>query len=650
MEHGRRDAYSQGGITSAAVGFGKNFPMVTRPSPVGIQLTSMSQGKTSLVGSLVAGRYLIEEEIGVGGISSVYLARDLQVLGRKVVFKVLLEEFQNNDDVKTKFRREAEALSRVEHPNIVLIYDRGDMEDDRPYLVLQYIKGTSLRDIIVPGGIELERAAHIIRSVAHALTAAHDAGVLHRDLKPENVMLQFFGGDDERVVVIDFGIARVKDSVIGQKTIVGSTPGTRDYMSPEQLTAGKLTPASDTYALGVIAYELVTGRKPFEPQTPFQLLEMQRAGVADPPRELRPELPVPAEDAILAALSFEPEARLQRTRDFGNDFYRSITGATGPLTGHLSMPPMPPPARTTAPGTDNPTDSNISVRSLTNTSPENTPAVEHTYERHERHVGHSARVSSVPPFPLRPGAPKILLIAVAALVLFSLAVAAVAAFLVWKRMRTVEPPPVVEHNANARPTQAAPTVAPTAAVKVPETARLSLEYSLTVQMMRDKKPYKTFDATGRDFYQNGMRFRMNVMTPKPGYLYLLNEGPTEGGHIVYKMLYPINDDAQIDGGQRVQIPGDGADDYYSFDEAEGTEKFWIIFSPQPVPEMEALKKLMNEVNQGEVKDSAQIKSVEDFFSKHPTSKTTFEEDRANKRTTVNSSDDVLVYRADLEHH
>jgi hypothetical protein len=319
---------------------------------------------------------------------------------------------------------------------------------------------------------------------------------------------------------------------------------------------------------------------------------------------------------------------------------------------------MPPPARTTAPGTDNPTDSNLSVRSLTNTSPENAPAVEHTDGRREGRPLDAARPSVVPHAHegtgVRPNhTPKILLIAVAALVLFSLAVAATAAFLVWKRMRTVEPPPpVVEHNANARPTQVAPTPAPTVTVKVPEPARLSLEYSLTVQMMRDKKPYKNpFESTGRDFYENGTRFWLNITTPTSGYVYLLNQGANEQGVTLYTMLYPVDvdGDARINGGQRMTMP-DKSGKGYPLSGTTGTERIWIIFSPQPVPEMEALKKLMNEVNQGEVKDSAQIKSVEDFFSKHPTSKTTFEEDRANKRTTVNSSDDVLVYRADLEHH
>ncbi|HEX8335258.1 MAG TPA: serine/threonine-protein kinase, partial [Pyrinomonadaceae bacterium] len=298
----------------------------------------MSAGRTSLVGSLLGGRYLVEQEIGAGGISAVYLARDLQVLGRKVVVKVLLEEFERDNYVIQKFRQEAEALSRVDHPNVVTIHDRGEMEGGRPYLVLQYIKGQSVRDIVVPGGVELERAATIIRWVAHALTAAHEAGVLHRDLKPDNVMLQPFG-DEERVVVIDFGIAQVKDSVIGHKTSLSTAPGTVAYMSPEQLDGTELSHASDTFALGVIAYELFTGEKPFKPQTVYQLLDEHRKGVAVPPRELRAALPRSAQEAILRALSFDPSDRQPRTRDFGNEVYRAVMGGTAPLTGSLTNPP-----------------------------------------------------------------------------------------------------------------------------------------------------------------------------------------------------------------------------------------------------------------------------------------------------------------------
>ena len=199
------------------------------------------------------------------------------------------------------------------------------MAGGEPYLVLQFVDGGNLREVIRPGGVELERAAQIIRQVSNALTAAHDKGILHRDLKPDNVMLQMRDGE-ERVVVIDFGIAQVQDSVIAPKTIVTATAGTMYYMSPEQLTAGALTPASDTYALGVIAYELVTGEKPFTPKSPFQLLEMQRAGVSVTPRQLRPDLPDAAEAAILRALSFDAGARHQRTCEFGQELQRAVAG------------------------------------------------------------------------------------------------------------------------------------------------------------------------------------------------------------------------------------------------------------------------------------------------------------------------------------
>jgi serine/threonine protein kinase len=296
-------------------------------------LEKNSHFQERLVGSLVGGRYLVDQEIGAGGISTVYLARDLQAFGRNVVVKVLQKEFEQDEYIVKKFRQEAEALSRVDHPNVVSIHGRGELDGGRPYIILQYVKGTSLRDIIAPGGIDLERAATIIRWVAHALTATHEAGVLHRDLKPENVMLQPFG-DEERVVVIDFGIAQVKDSVIGRTTSVTSTVGTLYYMSPEQLGGEELTPASDTYALGIIAYELVTGRQPFAPRTAYQLLDEQRAGVAVSPGELRPELPAPAQDAILRALSFDPAERQPRTRDFGNELYRSLSDpTTRPLGG-----------------------------------------------------------------------------------------------------------------------------------------------------------------------------------------------------------------------------------------------------------------------------------------------------------------------------
>jgi serine/threonine-protein kinase len=167
----------------------------------------MGSSKDNLVGKVLDERYLIEKELGVGGIGAVYVARDLRVMGKNVVVKVLLEESYQNEYVVKKFRQEVEALSRVEHPNIVGILDSGTLSDGMPYIVLQFIEGVSVRTIIRPEGSELERSAVIVRQVGAALTAAHEKGIFHRDLKPENIMLQTLGGGEEQVKVIDFGIA-----------------------------------------------------------------------------------------------------------------------------------------------------------------------------------------------------------------------------------------------------------------------------------------------------------------------------------------------------------------------------------------------------------------------------------------------------------
>jgi serine/threonine protein kinase len=600
----------------------------------------MSAGKTSLVATLVGGRYLVDQEIGAGGISTVYLARDFQAFGRNVVVKVLQDDFQKDDYVVKKFRQEAEALSRVDHPNVVSIHGRGELEDGRPYLVLQYIKGQSLRDIIVPGGIDLERAATIIRWVAHALTATHEAGVLHRDLKPENVMLQPFG-DEERVVVIDFGIAQVKDSVIGHKTSLATAVGTVSYMSPEQLSGDELTPASDTYALGVIAYELITGQKPFKPSTAYQLLDEQRAGVAVPPKQLRPELHVPAQDAILRALSFDPARRQARTRDFGNEVYRSVTGSTAPLSGPLPETfarPAPrtrvmengglPPAEDYAPEPPAPADEDAGAYA---------PAA-----RHEAETAPPPPAVGPPP-PPRPH--KLLFVAVGLVLLFSLTAVAVVGFFVWKKMS--EQSAAAEPSVTATPTpRATPTPAPTSTPQAPAAPRLSLEYSLTIQMMdRGKPDGPPLQSTGRERYKNGTLFHINVSSPSPGYLYLLNEGPNNKGEITFRRFYPTGDDARLGGGQKARIP-DEVELEFEGNAANASEKFWIVWSAQPIPEMEALKQSVEAGK--DITDPAQIETVRAFLSRHQTSKTeAIEED---DKMTIKSSDDVLIYRSELKRY
>jgi serine/threonine protein kinase len=286
---------------------------------------AQSKGTGLSPGMILNNRYLIERELGHGGIGAVYLARDKQLVSRRVVIKVLLEESLQNSWVVNKFRHEIDALTRVDHPNIVGILDAGEMEDGKPYIVMQYVEGTNLRSAITSTGMDLGRIGTLLRQIGRALSAAHDKGIFHRDLKPENIMLQMLSDGDEQAKVIDFGIAKVKDSAVAPTTSTNLVVGTVRYMAPEQLEKKAVTAASDTYALGVIAYEMITGRSPFNPESSFQLLEMQRTGVRVKPQDLRPGLPEAAQGEILRALSFNPSERHRRAQDFGDELCRALS-------------------------------------------------------------------------------------------------------------------------------------------------------------------------------------------------------------------------------------------------------------------------------------------------------------------------------------
>jgi class 3 adenylate cyclase len=281
-------------------------------------LTIRVDEQQSLIGSMLDGRYLVKRKLGQGGFGVVYLASDEKMMSRPVVVKCLHDAETGNEWSLKKFKQEMEALARIDHPSIVGVFDSGQMPDGKPYIVMQYVDGCSLRSLITPEGMEFWRAANIIRQIGRALSAAHERGILHRDLKPENIMVQTLGGGEEQVKIIDFGIAKVKNSVVSATSAGDRTVGTIAYMSPEQLSAGPVSTASDVYCFAVIAYEMLTGRRPANPESAYQLLEMQRSGVRVKPVDLRPGLPELAQAIILKGLSFDPKARHQRARDFAD--------------------------------------------------------------------------------------------------------------------------------------------------------------------------------------------------------------------------------------------------------------------------------------------------------------------------------------------
>ena len=284
------------------------------------------------MGTTIDGRYLVERELGHGGIGKVYLARDVTLHHRRVVIKVLLQASLDDPYVVTKFRQEVEALSRIDHPNVVSVLGAGKLRDAKPYIVMQYVDGVTLRSQIPSEGMDLERAALILKQIGAALDDVHEQRIFHRDLKPENILLQFLKGGTEWVKVVDFGIAKVKDSVVAPSTGNKVPVGTVLYMSPEQLRGGeRITAASDIYSMAVIAYEMITGRRPFNPSSAPQLLEMHREGVRLNPIDLRPNLSTEARAILLRALSFDPAARYQNGVEFGDHLARALTEGREPI-------------------------------------------------------------------------------------------------------------------------------------------------------------------------------------------------------------------------------------------------------------------------------------------------------------------------------
>ena len=269
-------------------------------------------------------RYEVERELGRGGMSVVYLARDRQLMNKKVVIKVLLDESQQDAWIRKKFLQEMEALARIDHPGVVGALDTGETSEGRQFLVMQYIEGQNLRQALAAGPLDFGRAAGLLRQVGQALSAAHEKGVWHRDLTPENIMLQKHGLDEEHAKVIDFGIAGIQNSAFGgEKTQVA---GKYSYMSPEQF-AGKPSATTDVYAMGICAYEMVTGQKPFAAS--LEHLVSAEKSLAEAPQKLRPGLPDAAGQAILKAISYHEADRFQTAREFGEAMSQTLTAKQG---------------------------------------------------------------------------------------------------------------------------------------------------------------------------------------------------------------------------------------------------------------------------------------------------------------------------------
>jgi eukaryotic-like serine/threonine-protein kinase len=273
----------------------------------------------------LSGRYETNEKLGTGGMSNVYKATD-RILERTVAVKILAEHLHDDERFVERFKREALAVARLIHPNIVQVYDTG-VDDGRHYIVMEYVEGRSGAQILQrQGPVEPEVAAEIGVQACAGLDYAHRRGIIHRDVKPGNLMIVGgpVGGGEMIVKLTDFGIARAIEQT--RITQVGSVVGTAAYLAPEQVRGEEATPATDVYALGVVLYQFLTGRLPYEGSSLAELAVRQQNEKPLPPDTYNSEVPETLGAAVLRALEGDPSRRYARAEELAAGLRLGLEG------------------------------------------------------------------------------------------------------------------------------------------------------------------------------------------------------------------------------------------------------------------------------------------------------------------------------------
>jgi eukaryotic-like serine/threonine-protein kinase len=291
----------------------------------------------TLINTVFDGRYRIVRKLGSGGMANVYLAED-EELGRRVAIKILNDRYANDEAFIERFRREAKSAASLSHPNIVSIYDRGEAEGTY-YIAMEVIEGRSLKELLLTRGpLPITDAIHYARQMLEALRFAHRHGIIHRDIKPHNTLI-----GEQGLKVTDFGIARYGPS---QMTEAGSIMGTAQYLSPEQARGAPVTASSDLYSVGIVLYEMLTGRVPFTGDSAIEIAMKHLNDWPKPPSKLRPEIPEDIDHIVLRALAKAPEDRYQSAEEFIEDLERVEAGlpvsaeTSDAATALLTVAPM----------------------------------------------------------------------------------------------------------------------------------------------------------------------------------------------------------------------------------------------------------------------------------------------------------------------
>jgi len=537
------------------------------------------------------GRYVVREQLGAGGMGEVYAAHDPS-LNRLVALKVVRADAQL-DKLVERFREEAWAASALNHPNILTIYELGETEDAR-FIASELIEGQTLRRILKTraGRLPFADLLNIAQQIASALSTAHAAGIVHRDVKPENVMVR----DDGYVKVLDFGLAKRTltaqggaDVPTALMTAPGVLLGTVLYMAPEQVRGLPVDARADVWAFGCVLYEMVTGQSPFIGKTTADILAAVLEREPIPAVSLRTDVPPGLAAIITRALAKDPAQRIQSMAD--------VAEALRVVARSLDAPTSSPAGTVTEAATVAVDGPQFGTAAAADPS---RPRVGRSSARPRRTM------------------------------LVGLATVAVGVVLaVWVMRDTGAGVPV------AAPVAAPPT--------------RTLSVWLTVQKMRDGKPYQNeFIASGQEIFEDGWKFRLNASSPDRTYFYVANEGPGPGGARTLHLLFPT---PSINGGSAQLTPGAPMQTgWYVFTKDQGTERFWLVASQEPVPQLEAVKGVVNPKDLGLISDVAQRAAIQGLLARAGSRPASVEKDSDRKHTILRSPDPVLVHSMEFEHH
>jgi len=295
---------------------------------------------SSLSNQILDARYQVMKKLGEGGMSYVYLAKEISS-GDTVAIKVLSPRLASDKSSVERLRREAGLAMRLDHPNVCRILRLGESEDGLIYLVMPFLKGELLSDREVRGGpMDMTLGVTLLKQMCAGLHHAHELQIIHRDLKPENVMLvpdDDGGGGIERAVVMDFGLAKERraDPAIAKLTATGIILGTPEFMSPEQIRGKPLDARSDIYALGIVAFEMFTGKLPFQGRNAQEMMIARLRSQPIAIRTLRPDVPDAVEKALTKALQTNPDDRFMTAIEFGEALTGSVPSSGSGFLGKL---------------------------------------------------------------------------------------------------------------------------------------------------------------------------------------------------------------------------------------------------------------------------------------------------------------------------